>query len=618
MKETRPPFRYTFQLDGWEEVVMTHDEYLEDERLRGLVEDPTANLLILGRKLIVFSDEFMANDEDALKYYEACQLEQLQNPIKFYAPATYRDLDFINDWDGNAFLRIDSNRVGKTTGAFIKLMLGAMPMDPEWPIFTEYGIEYKEFRHPLKLAVASYEWKQHESVLFPEMVKKWVCNQQLGVYGRDYRGKGAKDMPAFKAGQTRYKLRCGTVIDHLIYSGSQASFEGSVYHRILWDEQGRRKLFIGANERLRSVNGIHLFSLTPHKIDERPDTGAGSFIDKLVDGSDTMGLTVKAYCKGTEDDHGGIEDMPSWYYPQAQKESAYEQHLHIPLANGDDKALAEGKARLFGIWHTTGGLILDEWRADMSRIEPLPEWKDGRPPKWMTLYRGLDHGMRNPFSCLYFAVDRQQRIYLYRVIYQTGRTIQQNVREVIAAAGNKVQEWGRPMEDVHSGTSIRCFEELFKTEAFQATVIDSRSAGTKDPNTGYSFLQLYRFAGLTSARKASGKFLSHWRPLAQQMLRPSPDFTHPVTGESPAPQLYVFNTCIPFLREITSWKWKAHTSDDANPKEVPEDKNNHAMTAFGYALQIPMRFLGSPSDIPDWRTEDDRKKKRPSIGYRRI
>lgn len=75
------------------------------------------------------------------------------------------------------------------------------------------------------------------------------------------------------------------------------------------------------------------------------------------------------------------------------------------------------KKRLrFGQWVAAEGTVYDFDRS-VHLIDPFPI-----PPEW-TRIRVIDFGYTNPFVCQWWAQDSDGRIYLYREIYMTRRTV---------------------------------------------------------------------------------------------------------------------------------------------------------------------------------------------------
>lgn len=81
---------------------------------------------------------------------------------------------------------------------------------------------------------------------------------------------------------------------------------------------------------------------------------------------------------------------------------------------------------------------------------------DAMPPGWLTWrkFRAIDFGFTNPFVCLWGAVDGDGRLYIYRQIYMTERTVDIHAKTIQKAerwyledeaTGEWIMENGRPV-----------------------------------------------------------------------------------------------------------------------------------------------------------------------------
>lgn len=604
------PFEYTFLTDSGQKV-LTYGEYLRDSELMGALNDPGNPRVIMGRHIYCFSKQYLAQKPDVLKGFESLDAEWQANRFAYYAPSTPSALAFINDTGNDILIRRGPNRTGKTTDAVIKWLLGppaAFPMDAAWPIFAEHGVKHQAYQGPLRLGVASYEVQNMIDTIWPIMVQFWLPEEQLGIYAKSFNGVGAKDSPAWGHNPS-LAIDCGTDIGFFTYRQSQGIYESGVRHRWLWDEQGLENLFDGADARTRTVRGTHIFSLTPHKVKGRPDTGAGSWIHDLDSGRVTKGHDVATYVVS-------VNDTPDWYYPETEKTKEIEKWDKEPnrAFPPNTKVIAEGRARLYGEWHQTAGLVFDEWDASKHVIAPL--WET--PPQNYTIYRGLDHGVTNPTACISLAVDAERNIFMYREFYSKGKLISENVRDIIEAAGNKRKELGGHVKDERSGMIFQRHEEIYATEHPAKQVLDPRSFATKEPATGKIYGDLYRMAGLHTVRAAPGKFSYDWVPAVKELLKLVPDKEHIATGEQGAPRLYVFSTCVNFIREIERYRW-ADSKDSENQKETPRKKDDHGINALAYAVMSGLRYMVDiywPNDNVEHRTVKHGRV--DDHGYRRL
>lgn len=75
-----------------------------------------------------------------------------------------------------------------------------------------------------------------------------------------------------------------------------------------------------------------------------------------------------------------------------------------------------------GLWVSAEGVVYEFTQA--HQIEPF-----AIPPSWKR-FRAIDFGYTHPFVCGWFAEDPDGRLYLYRQIYMTGRTVRQHSEDI--------------------------------------------------------------------------------------------------------------------------------------------------------------------------------------------
>jgi len=617
------PFKYTIIADGKVSEV-DNDEYRRNEDLVKLINDPARMRLILGRTVLTYSQQYLKDNPQTAADVIALEQIQLRNPLRFYAPNSKEQEDFINDDEATAVAEVDSNRIGKTTSAVVKMFLDDPPMlvtDPTWEVYTEHGIEYRPFRGPISCGVSTYNQAKLEDPIWLDLVKKWTPDEELGIYGRTYKGKKGKSMPSWGHDRTITMAKSKSTLGFYTYEMDQGNYEGGALHKWLWDEQGVEAKFDGADRGTRTTKGKHIFAATPHKVDGRPDTGGGGWLRPFLTGKVTKGHTVRAYTSGD------IFDVPDWIYPDTEKAKEVVKWETEPIENDDRKRIAEGRARLYGEWHVTSGLVLDEWNPAVHWITPLWEF----PPDNHTLYRSIDHGTNNPTCCLWFSVDPDLNVFIYRCMYTRGRTVNENVAEIIKLSGNR-RELLDNYHDERSGMMLPRYREVTEREYVWKTAMDSRSFSTNTDSNQVPLGQVYKWAGLDRLTKAKGNFTDHWVPLINQQLLIDPNHKHPVTGQMGAPHTYIFDLPCnrPIYREVEGWVYEEQKGriDNKNATEKPRDKDNHAMTGWGYGAMIPLRWVGNlgkrggrevrhnPKDY--WAATDipKKRKKSPNMGYR--
>jgi phage terminase large subunit-like protein len=589
------PFLYKFYIDDKVYENVPYAAYKDNKKINVPVMDMERNRLFLGLTVHSYSSEYLAGNKEARDRYEWLRQDQKLNRLKYYAPNSISQLEFLNDWDEHDVIALVApNRVGKTTAGVVKALIsGILPLDPEWPIFKDHGVAFVPFKgkeRELRFAMGSYEWSHIKSVVWPR-VREYVPDEMLGAYSRNFqktRGRPRKD-PNFDR-MPQLELSCGTVLKFHAYSQSQANFESDAYNGFLYDEQPPEVIFNAVDERTRTLKGKHFFTLTPHKVEGRPDTGGGGWLQKFLTGEEKKGHSISCY-------NTSLADVPDWIYPESEKHKAFQKWIHEPTALRNIKTLREGRSRVLGEWHKTSGLVIDEWD---KRIHVVDDFTI--PENW-TLYRGLDHGVTNPTACVWAAVsppkgDWGSTVAIYREYYSTGKLVNENVSEVIRLSGNTRKSMGS-VNNPRAGTVMPIWEEVQTGEFYAKTVLDGRSFANNDPGSGKTFGQLYRANGLPCFA-ASGKNHTHWVPILKELFAPDYDADHhwnkdkkgvPEKGMS---HIVIFRSCVNLIREIEGWVWEEYRSggDSKNLKESPRKLNDHGCTALAYLCQIPMRYRG--------------------------
>ena len=77
-----------------------------------------------------------------------------------------------------------------------------------------------------------------------------------------------------------------------------------------------------------------------------------------------------------------------------------------------------------GRWVQAEGLVYEGWDATVHLVDRFEV-----PSDWRRI-RSVDFGFTNPFVCQWWAVDQDGRMYLYREIYHTKRTVRVHAEEI--------------------------------------------------------------------------------------------------------------------------------------------------------------------------------------------
>jgi hypothetical protein len=501
-------------------------------------------------------------------------------------------LSFLNDNEHDALINMGPNRSGKTTSAMIRLLLGkeysSFPMDKNWPLFKDYGVRWRPFREPQEISIATNALANLQDTIWPQMCKKWIPDKELGLYSIKCTGKTSRAEPSW-GHKNQVRLAHQTLLKFYTYEQAQTAAASAKYSGMLWDETPPLYFWKEADARTSTIRDKqHIFSFTP--VMERgrvTETGSRSFVVKMAKGELTMGKKIKVWTTP-------IHDVPDWIFPETNKTEKYYQYITEPEKTGDQRAMSEGKARIFGIPDETQGRVFDQWNRKLSVIDPI--WKQ-HPPRDMTLYRSIDHGAgKSPMCCLWFAVDRHVNIICYRALFMLGVTIFQFAKEIIRLSGNKLSECmpdaGMMVNRGVSSSTMTTYREDYISEGYRDQVMDGRSFACLDTQTGRTLGQLYRANGL----KVTGAMGSHSKtsaPLINGMMAINPERVHIVMGKKGAPQYYVFNTCQQHITEIENYSYPPFDPD--KPTETlmkPVKVADHSCNALCYFAMLKPRFCG--------------------------
>ncbi|AGA28393.1 phage terminase large subunit [Singulisphaera acidiphila] len=92
-----------------------------------------------------------------------------------------------------------------------------------------------------------------------------------------------------------------------------------------------------------------------------------------------------------------------------------------------DRLTGARKPRLrHGKWVQSEGVVYEDWDRQVHIIDPF-----AIPPSWRRI-RAIDFGYANPFVCLWIAIDDDCRMYVYRELYHTKRTVKVHAAQINA------------------------------------------------------------------------------------------------------------------------------------------------------------------------------------------
>jgi len=577
-----------FTEDGSEKL--EYQDYLADKELVDKIQDNRRFFLNLGLRIFSFDRDWMEQHPKQKRFLEGLYHEWEINPARFFLPhcANSDDFDteshrFINDASHVYTGFLAGNRFGKSTIAFVKALLtfGVIPCDKDWECFKDHGVKYREFTGPKEIAVASYNWINIEKTVWPQIVRTWIPDDELGTKAK----YNAPKQTAFSV-----ELTCGSIVHMMCMSQPQGAFESQALDGFVLDEQALESRFDGANARMRTrrkyskgndgyehlTAGWFVCGATPHKVEGRADTGGGTWFEGMYNGTATKGLTTKFY-KGDV-----INDVPDWIYPEREKQVLLKE-LDEAVQTNNKKAIRAIRSRAYGEFENTGGMVYDEWDDQIHVISGL-KIEDN----W-SAFRCMDHGRVNPTACVWVAITPENDYIAFREYQDTDRVISENVANIVRMSNNTLQHAGQVKVGVGMFERYREARERPESETYIYDVLDGRSFRNPDINSRYTIGDIYKLSGLDRLRPAPVMNIESTVPIIKEMLKIDPERKHIITGKKGAPKLYVMNTCPNLIKHIKSYRNKEAKNDLASEK--PHSKDDHDLDALRYGFMMNPKYM---------------------------
>lgn len=178
-------------------------------------------------------------------------------------------------------------------------------------------------------------------------------------------------------------------------------------------------------------------------------------------------------------------------------------------------------------------------------------------PEYWKIFRAIDYGYRNPFACLWIAVDTRGIYYVIDEHYEAGQGIKYH-----ADAINK-RTWRTDISYIDPSACATTREKNGIPYSIQMDLADENvlcyPASRSDRNVGIAKVgELFK-----------------------------------------AERIKIFKNCTNTIRELLEYRWKDATKTDENDPEQPVKKNDHACDALRYFCITREK----ESDVPEVRPE---------------
>lgn len=213
---------------------------------------------------------------------------------------------------------------------------------------------------------------------------------------------------------------------------------------------------------------------------------------------------------------------------------------------------------VYGSFDTFEGQVYTEFARS---IHVLPEFRI--PDDWERHIR-IDHGFRAPACVLFFAISPDGAVYVYREWYHTEHVI----KEIIL---------GNEKEDKHGFYETIAPNEIILTAKIDPAVMqhDGKDKTSKYDEYLLHWNKLDKLPPLGLAKNTVDLGIDR----VKQYLKP-----HPKTNK---PLLYILDTCVNLLEEITTYKYQPLLSNQEGKKdqhEKPQKVKDHALDALRYMI----------------------------------
>lgn len=238
---------------------------------------------------------------------------------------------------------------------------------------------------------------------------------------------------------------------------------------------------------------------------------------------------------------------------------------------------------VFGKWGALSGLVYPEYDEPTNML-PRDQMRDylrqlqrgGFQPNWLEAY---DHGLKAPSCYMLAFVDDDGNIMVVDGFH--------NAEQAMEVSARKIHEtrdrYGLVPDEL---SAIYADPSLFKRHAASGSKVGDTVAGLYQRN--HKLRMQHGANDIASGIAKVGQYLTAVER-----------HEHPLTGEAPAPYLYIADDLTWFNDEITEYYWKK----DGSGQETDEPKggNDHAMDATKYLLTSRpklARFVGKPDKPP--------------------
>lgn len=197
----------------------------------------------------------------------------------------------------------------------------------------------------------------------------------------------------------------------------------------------------------------------------------------------------------------------------------------------------------YGRWVAAEGVVYDDYDAAVHVVDRFHMSSD-----WRRI-RAVDFGYTNPFVCLWIAVDNDGRMYVYRYIYRSQGLVEDHARDIVRHSGNEYIEATVADHDAEDAATLkRHGVPTIKAKKDIRRGLEQVALRLRKDGSGRPRLFILR----DSLVEADNTLVDDGRPWTLE-------------------------------QEFDCYIWPKATNM-RSPREVPVDKDNHALDALRYAV----------------------------------
>lgn len=263
-----------------------------------------------------------------------------------------------------------------------------------------------------------------------------------------------------------------------------------------------------------------------------------------------------------------IVEHVSWIDKDGSSHTADQSRIFVPSSVFDNPALmqndplyvqrlasmpeAERKALLYGDWDSFQGQVFTEWRNDPNHYDDRLHTHVIKPfkiPETWSIWRGFDWGYSRPFSCGWYAVDHDRRLYRIRELYGCTGTPNIGVK------------W----------EPTQVAQEIKRIESEDPNLKGKKIYGVGDP-------AIWASDGTESIGALMERARVYWEKGDNARINGKMQVHHRLAfDDTGVPMLYVFDTCKHFIRTIPALVY-----DEADVEDVDTEGEDHIYDELRY------------------------------------